>query len=194
MINNKDIAKEICQKLGGFFGRDNVLVGGSLGLELNYPRFSQFPDSDIDIFILKKRIESWALLHIMNVFDDVILYDRNIDKMPNYKIKGQWRRLTGMFCPKNELDTVKIDFIFVDADIESLVKDTACDLSKLYSRLDYENFFRVVDHKELSYIHNRLSNNQCYMNIKQATLKHIEKYKERCKELGLQRITDNFYF
>lgn len=185
IMNNITIAQKIIKQLSGFFPYKNILIGGSLGLELKIPIFKQDNNSDIDIFILIPRIERWALLHILKAIDIDIEDDVNLLKVdfPNYKLEGQWARIKAR---KLETD---VDLIFLESDQNTLIDNTAADISKFYYTLEvYRPKITpfLVNNIKSEKAYARIISGKCFIDSKKATHDHIKKMERKCEQFGLK--------
>lgn len=173
---------DIFLKLRGYFGIDNVYIGGSyvytkeLGLEWN--------KKDVDIFILIPRMESWALVNTLNdVFDKVIIFNNfesNL-KLKNeyYFIEKQWKRV---ICYK---DDMCYDLIFVDTDFSTLVNEnTGSTISKLYYNIPYNINKPVLTHSSLFFKKSAMDNKNCIIDYKKCTDAYASKMVDICNKLG----------
>lgn len=178
----------IFKKLRGYFGYDNLLIGGSYVYtnELNLI----WSGKDIDIFILIPRMETWALMNILNsVFDSLVIFDQgDSDKfMENmnqyYKIDGQWKRVIAF------KDGVEYDLIFVNDNKTNLIFDnTGSDLSKLYYEVVYDNRLNHLGLHKASrkFLHKLIEEKTCNIYLEQCTDAYASKVRAICEQLKIK--------
>jgi len=178
----------VFKKLRGYFGQDNILIGGSYA----YSKYLnlRWNKKDIDIFILIPRMETWALVTILkNIFDNVHTFDYGFstnmakaqkNKDNYYKIDNQWKRIV---CNKNGMT---YDLIFVDTDIEELIFDnTGSDISRIYYELTYSRYILRLTNFSKDAIC-RLESKICIIHEDKCTDAYVLKIKKLCNYLGFK--------
>lgn len=174
--------------LRGYFRSDNLLVGGSYvySKELDI----EWSKKDIDVFILMPRMETWALVNILNqVFDMVTTFDNNYENLAHfmrnkdqyYKIDGQWKRILAY---KNDM---MYDLIFVDDTKENLIlNNTGSDISRLYYNISYNKDNLVLNQHSIKYKNKLIDNKLCSLDSDQCTEAYASKVKSICKYLNIE--------
>ena len=174
------------KKLTGYFGINNIFIGGSYSYsqELNI----EWNKKDIDIFILIPRMESWALVNILElVFDYVHVFDHDFNinnekawknRCLYYKIAKQWKRVIGY------KDGMMYDLIFIDGDINTLLDNTGSSISKIYHKLKYcSNDLHLIPESKLSISLMKLRK-YCKIDMEQCTDDYASKIINICNTLG----------
>jgi len=185
---DKDYLK-VFKKLRGYFGEQNLAIGGSyvyskeLEIEWNH--------KDIDIFFLMPRMESWALVNILNlIFDVVAVFPTDTPEQLNhkdkyYKINRQWKRIMAY------KDGMTYDLIFVDDNIDNLIIDnTGSDISRLYYQITYRvKTLQLSTHSTVAL--RRLEAGTCWVYPNMCTIDYLNKIEKLCVQLKLEKVLEH---
>jgi hypothetical protein len=159
----------------GYFGKD-IYVGGSFASNkaINIPKHY----NDIDVFILGKCMESWA---IANILDNLgCVYNLGDLNMKPYKYLNQSKRIKIVYR------NVPIDLIFMDCDFESLSDKTASTLSKFFYTLNYDNILISTTLFEREKKISILVDNIIYVDRTKCTHGHYAKTMNQANEFNLK--------
>ena len=174
------------KQLTGYFGIDNVYIGGSYSYskELDI----KWNMKDIDVFILIPRMESWALVNILNmIFDNVHTFEFDFskdvqkalkNKAEYYKIDNQWKRVV---CNSYGIE---FDLIFVNNTINDLLKNTGSSISKLYHKITYKDNKMILIPESKTVLKYLIQTKYCLIKREQCTDAYASKIIDLCNKLG----------
>jgi len=185
-MTNIELASYLIRVLGRYLPHD-ILLGGSLGLEIAFPQFKQFKTSDIDIFILGNymppKVREEVLSNITNTFlDKEHLSILDADYVDS-KLPKQFGRTV------YTINGTKVDFIFLNTSREILVSKTSSSIGRMYmARSADSGIYSLIEEARDDY--DLIREGKCHYVPKDCTFSHLTKLKVRCKHYGLEMITN----
>lgn len=169
---------ETLKQLRGYFGSDNLLIGGSFVYtkELDL----KWNNKDIDIFILIPRMETWALINILeSIFDSV--YENGIAEYKEYMIENQWKHIVGF------KDDMEYDLIFINESKENLIlNNTGSDLSRLYYNINYSEDIIGLNSLSKKYLKRLTQEKYCNLLLGSSTEAYASKVRNICNQLNIE--------